>query len=55
MTKQKQTALILGGSGRTGSLIAKQLTDCGAHARTASRHDSQVIFDWDDLGLTKTP
>jgi uncharacterized protein YbjT (DUF2867 family) len=50
MTKEKQTALILGGSGRTGSLIAKQLTDGGTQARTASRHGSQVIFDWDDLG-----
>jgi uncharacterized protein YbjT (DUF2867 family) len=50
MTKPKQSALILGGSGRTGSLIARQLTGRGAHARTASRHGSDLLFDWDDPG-----
>jgi uncharacterized protein YbjT (DUF2867 family) len=46
--KPKQTTLILGGSGRTGSLIAKQLADRGVQARTASRHGSDLLFDWDE-------
>ncbi|MGA3149876.1 MAG: NmrA family NAD(P)-binding protein [Acidimicrobiales bacterium] len=40
--------LILGGSGRTGYLIAKQLTDRGVGACTASRHGSDLHFDWDE-------
>lgn len=48
MVNPKQTALILGGSGRTGSLIGKQLTDRGVRARTASRHGSNLRFDWDE-------
>jgi uncharacterized protein YbjT (DUF2867 family) len=48
MINPKRTALILGGSGRTGSLIAEQLTDRGVQARTASRHGSDLVFDWDD-------
>jgi uncharacterized protein YbjT (DUF2867 family) len=48
MTSTSPAALILGGSGRTGSLIANHLADRGALARTASRHGSDVIFDWDD-------
>jgi uncharacterized protein YbjT (DUF2867 family) len=47
MTKSS-IALILGGSGRTGSLVATYLTDHGVQARTASRHGSDVFFDWDD-------
>jgi uncharacterized protein YbjT (DUF2867 family) len=54
MINSKQTVLILGGSGRTGSLIAKQLTDRGVQARTASRHDSDLLFDWDEPS-TYTP
>ena len=48
MTLSSPTALILGGSGRTGSLIAKEMADHGARSRTASRHGSDVFFDWDD-------
>jgi uncharacterized protein YbjT (DUF2867 family) len=48
MANPKQTVLILGGSGRTGSLIAKQLTDRGVQTRTASRHGSDLHFDWDE-------
>lgn len=40
--------LVLGGSCRTGSLVANRLTSRGVHARTASRHGSDVVFDWDD-------
>jgi uncharacterized protein YbjT (DUF2867 family) len=42
------TALILGGSGRTGSLLARLLADHDVQARTASRHGSDARFDWDD-------
>jgi uncharacterized protein YbjT (DUF2867 family) len=48
MTRTSPATLILGGSGRTGSLVAKQIADRGARARTASRHSSDVHFDWDD-------
>jgi uncharacterized protein YbjT (DUF2867 family) len=48
MTRTSPAALILGGSGRTGSLVAKYLTDRGAQARTASRRGGDVRFDWDD-------
>ena len=48
MTGSPQTALLLGGTGRTGSLLAKKLTDRGLGARTAARHGADVHFDWDD-------
>ena len=48
MTNTSHAALILGGSGRTGSLVARHLAGRGIPARTASRHGSDVFFDWDD-------
>jgi uncharacterized protein YbjT (DUF2867 family) len=48
MTNAPQAALILGGSGRTGSLVARRLVEHGIRARTASRRGSDVFFDWDD-------
>jgi uncharacterized protein YbjT (DUF2867 family) len=48
MTNTSQAALILGGSGRTGSLVARSLVEHGIRARTASRRGSDVFFDWDD-------
>ena len=48
MTGSPQTALLLGGTGRTGSLLAKKLTDRGLGARTAARHGADMHFDWDD-------
>jgi uncharacterized protein YbjT (DUF2867 family) len=48
MTSTSPPALILGGSGRTGSLVAKHMADRGAPTRTASRHGSDLFFDWDD-------
>jgi uncharacterized protein YbjT (DUF2867 family) len=48
MTDTSLAALILGGSGRTGSLVASHLVEHGISARTASRHGSRVFFDWDD-------
>ena len=48
MTEPPQTALVLGGTGRTGSLVAGSLTERGLGARTAARHGADVRFDWDD-------
>jgi uncharacterized protein YbjT (DUF2867 family) len=48
MTNTSQAPLILGGSGRTGSLVARHLVEHGIRTRTASRRGSDVFFDWDD-------
>jgi len=48
MTASTRTALVLGGTGRTGSLVAQKLTERGVLARTASRRGADVVFDWDD-------
>jgi uncharacterized protein YbjT (DUF2867 family) len=48
MTNTSYAALIIGGSGRTGSLVARHLVEHGIRARTASRRGSDVLFDWDD-------
>jgi uncharacterized protein YbjT (DUF2867 family) len=39
---------VLGGTGRTGSLVARGLAERGLSARTASRRGADVPFDWDD-------
>ena len=48
MTEPSQTALVLGGTGRTGSLVAKNLAERGMGARTAARIGADVRFDWDE-------
>jgi uncharacterized protein YbjT (DUF2867 family) len=48
MTDSKRAILVLGGTGRTGSLVARKLIERGLNARTASRHGADVLFDWDD-------
>ena len=48
MSSEAPTALILGGTGRTGSLLAGKLTRRGIATRTASRRGADVRFDWDD-------
>src|ERR1700733_7946632 len=48
MNNSRQTTLVLGGTGRTGSLVARKLAERGLSARTASRHGADVPFDWDD-------
>jgi uncharacterized protein YbjT (DUF2867 family) len=48
MTDSPSAALILGGSGRSGSLVAAHLADHGFRDRTASRHGSDRFFDWED-------
>jgi uncharacterized protein YbjT (DUF2867 family) len=48
MTNETRTALILGGTGRTGSLLADKLARHGVAIRTAARRGADVRFDWDD-------
>jgi uncharacterized protein YbjT (DUF2867 family) len=48
MDSSRQATLVLGGTGRTGSLIARKLNERGLSARTASRHGADVRFDWDN-------
>ncbi|MCU1681020.1 MAG: NmrA family protein [Amycolatopsis sp.] len=48
MTHSQQTTLVLGGTGRTGSRVAKNLIGRGLGARTAARGGADVRFDWDD-------
>jgi uncharacterized protein YbjT (DUF2867 family) len=48
MTNDAPTALVLGGTGRSGSLLAGRLARRGITARTAARHGADVRFDWDD-------
>lgn len=42
-------ALVLGGTGRTGAIVARELAKRGLNARTASRSGADVMFDWDDV------
>jgi uncharacterized protein YbjT (DUF2867 family) len=44
----ERTALVLGGTGRTGAIVARELVERGLHARTASRRGADIVFDWDD-------
>ncbi len=48
MTDTPKATLVLGGTGRTGSLVAKNLAERGMGARTAARNGANVRFDWDD-------
>lgn len=48
MNNSQLTTLVLGGTGRTGSLVARKLAERGLNARTASRHGADVPFDWDN-------
>ncbi|MEW2394549.1 NmrA family protein [Streptomyces sp. NPDC046862] len=48
MNNEALTALILGGTGRTGSLLAAGLAPRGITPRTAARGGADVRFDWDD-------
>lgn len=44
----ERPVLVLGATGKTGSRVAVRLSDQGVGVRTASRHGSDVRFDWDD-------
>lgn len=48
MNNEPPIALILGGTGRTGSLLADGLAQRGIIPRTAARSKADVRFDWDD-------
>lgn len=48
MTASRRTALVLGGTGRTGALVARKLIARGLDVRTASRRGADVVFDWDE-------
>jgi uncharacterized protein YbjT (DUF2867 family) len=48
MSNEVPTALILGGTGRTGSLLAGRLARREIATRTAARSGADVRFDWDD-------
>jgi uncharacterized protein YbjT (DUF2867 family) len=48
MTNSQRTTLVLGGTGRTGSRVAKTLIERGLSARPAARGNADVRFDWDD-------
>ncbi|MFE7975629.1 NmrA family NAD(P)-binding protein [Streptomyces shenzhenensis] len=48
MSNEAPTALVLGGTGRSGSLLAGELARRGITTRTASRRGADVRFDWDD-------
>ncbi|MGW0884627.1 NmrA family NAD(P)-binding protein [Streptomyces sp. NPDC002671] len=48
MNNGAPTALILGGTGRTGSLLADGLAQRGITPHTAARSGADVRFDWDD-------
>jgi uncharacterized protein YbjT (DUF2867 family) len=48
MTNPPAHALLLGGTGKTGSRLAAKLAKLGLNVRTAARHGADVHFDWDD-------
>jgi uncharacterized protein YbjT (DUF2867 family) len=48
MSNEAPIALILGGTGRTGSLLAGKLARRGIATRAAARRGAGVRFDWDD-------
>ncbi|HEX4246336.1 MAG TPA: hypothetical protein VH008_00605, partial [Pseudonocardia sp.] len=50
MTTTTSAALVLAGTGKTGSRVARKLTELGLRARTAARTGADVQFDWDDPG-----
>jgi uncharacterized protein YbjT (DUF2867 family) len=46
---RRPAALVLGGTGRTGALVARGLAERGLRVRTASRSGADVKFEWDDV------
>jgi uncharacterized protein YbjT (DUF2867 family) len=48
MTNAPSNALVLAGTGKTGSRVAAKLTKLGLGVRTAARNGADVRFDWDD-------
>jgi uncharacterized protein YbjT (DUF2867 family) len=50
MTASNKATLVLGGTGRTGSLLAQKLAKRDVAVRTAARRGTNVGFDWDEPG-----
>jgi uncharacterized protein YbjT (DUF2867 family) len=48
MTDTGTTTLVLGGTGKTGTRVARRLSELGIPVRTAARHGADARFDWDD-------
>jgi uncharacterized protein YbjT (DUF2867 family) len=48
MTASDKMTLVLGGTGRTGSLLAQKLAKRAVAVRTAARQGTDVTFDWDE-------
>ena len=48
MGNSPKITLVLGGTGRTGSLVVRKLAQRGLSVRTASRHGADAPFDRDD-------
>ena len=48
MANTSSNALVLAGTGKTGSRVAGRLTKLGLSVRTAARNGADVRFDWDD-------
>jgi uncharacterized protein YbjT (DUF2867 family) len=48
MTNTHSNTLVLAGTGKTGSRVARKLIKLGLSVRTAARNGADVRFDWDD-------
>src|SRR5258708_19364498 len=48
MANAPSRTLVLGGTGKTGSRVARKLTKLGLSVRTAAPNGADVRFDWDD-------
>jgi uncharacterized protein YbjT (DUF2867 family) len=48
MSNTPDTTLVLGGTGRTGTRVARRLTGLGLPVRAAARNGGDIHFDWDD-------
>src|SRR5260370_27178331 len=48
MDNAPSRTLVLGGTGKTGSRVARKLTKLGLSVRTAAPNGADVRFDWDD-------
>jgi uncharacterized protein YbjT (DUF2867 family) len=54
MTNPDKTILVLGGTGKTGTRVARRMTELGHSVRTAARHGADARFDWDDHATHRT-
>jgi uncharacterized protein YbjT (DUF2867 family) len=54
MTNASKTILVLGGTGKTGTRVARRMTELGHSVRTAARHGADAQFDWDNPATHRT-